>query len=148
MNTFLPFSNFHLTAEVLDRKRLGKQRVECLQILRTLKAGPITDGKKTPWFNHPAVQMWKGYETGLMLYLQEICREWTRLGYKDTCLEKARELGYDYEGHCLVPDWIGNERFHLSHQSNLLRKDPEHYGNFFYSVPDDLPYIWPTKENL
>ena len=173
MQTFLPYSNFHLTAEVLDRKRLGKQRVECLQILRTLKQGewtclsckmPVTHFnehktgyhcyyceaslKRTGWYNHPAVQMWKGYETGLMLYLREICAAWVRLGYKDTCWEKAIEVGFRPpnvgEGF-LLPNWLGNESFHLSHQSNLLRKNPDHYSQFFMGIPNDLPYVWPTK---
>ena len=100
--------------------------------------------EKTPWYNHPAVQMWKSYEAGLMLYLREMCAEWTRLGYKDTCWEKAQELGFQSE-NILLPNWVGNERFHLSHQSNLLRKDHEHYSQFFMGIPDDLPYVWPVQ---
>ena len=42
------------------------------------------------------------------------------------------------------PWWLGNEDFHRSHQSNLLRKDPVHYAIF--DVPDDLPYLWPMEE--
>jgi hypothetical protein len=38
------------------------------------------------------------------------------------------------------PWWFGFEEFHISHQSNLLRKDPIHYKQF--NVPNDLPYIW------
>ena len=33
MQTFLPFPDFQQSAAVLDRVRLGKQRVEALQIL-------------------------------------------------------------------------------------------------------------------
>lgn len=36
MQTFLPYPDFCGTALVLDRKRLGKQRVEALQVLRGL----------------------------------------------------------------------------------------------------------------
>ena len=36
MQTFLPYADFPGSAKVLDRKRLGKQRVECCQILNTL----------------------------------------------------------------------------------------------------------------
>ena len=145
----MPYSNFRLTAEVLDQRRLGKQRVECLQILQTLKKGPYicnNRGKsvRTPWYNHPTVQMWKGYEAGLLLYMQEICSEWSRRGYKDTCWKKAQHLGYRRK-NIFLPDWLGNERFHLSHQSNLLRKYPEHYSQFFIGIPDDLPYVWPIK---
>jgi len=149
MQTFLPYADFSMSAKVLDRQRLGKQRVECLQLLKVLKQGPTqTDGKKTPWYHHPAAQMWKGYETGLMLYLYEICSEWSRRGYKDTCWVKAIEVGFrppNTGQPFLIPDWIGSESFHKSHQSNLLRKNEEHYGQYFLGVPNDLPYVWPSK---
>jgi hypothetical protein len=34
---------------------------------------------------------------------------------------------------------------HDSHRSNLLRKDPQWYGQFGWTVPDDLPYVWPVR---
>ena len=43
-----------------------------------------------------------------------------------------------------LPPWLGDEEFHRSHQSALLRKDPDHYGPLFPGVPDDLEYVWPT----
>jgi Pyrimidine dimer DNA glycosylase len=36
MQTFLPYPDFVACARVLDSRRLGKQRVEALQILRAL----------------------------------------------------------------------------------------------------------------
>ena len=36
MQTFLPYADFIASAEVLDQKRLGKQRVETIQVLRGL----------------------------------------------------------------------------------------------------------------
>lgn len=42
------------------------------------------------------------------------------------------------------PSFIGDEEFHRSHQSNLIRKLPEFYRPLFPGVPDDLPYIWPV----
>ncbi len=50
MQTFLPYVNFHSTARTLDYRRLGKQRVEALQIHN------IVSGKRTTggWINHPA----------------------------------------------------------------------------------------------
>ena len=54
MQTFITSIDFKLCARVLDRQRLGKQRVEVLQILQTLL------GESTGWRNHPCVRMWKG----------------------------------------------------------------------------------------
>ena len=36
MQTFLPFQDFAASAKVLDMKRLGKQRVETLQVLKAI----------------------------------------------------------------------------------------------------------------
>jgi len=33
MQTFVPYANFSESAKVLDRQRLGKQRVETLQVM-------------------------------------------------------------------------------------------------------------------
>ena len=49
MQTFLPYASFIKSAQCLDDKRLGKQRVECLQILKAIK--DVNYG----WRNHPAV---------------------------------------------------------------------------------------------
>jgi len=38
VRTFLPYPEFDRSAAVLDRARLGKQRVEVLQILRGVEA--------------------------------------------------------------------------------------------------------------
>lgn len=36
MQTFLPYPDFKMSAECLDNKRLGKQRSECLIVLRSI----------------------------------------------------------------------------------------------------------------
>lgn len=135
MQTFLPYSNFELSAKTLDRQRLGKQRVETLQILKALEAG--TGG----WANHPATRMWKGHTNALVAYGVAICDEWIGRGYKDTCRDKI--LAYRNNETNDLPDWVGDKAFHRSHRSNLTRKFPEHYSKF-WDEPDDLEYIWPT----
>lgn len=139
MQTFLPSISIVYSAQVLDRQRLGKQRVEALQILRTLQ------GKSSGWINHPAVRMWRGYNHALALYGWTMCDEWLRRGYRDNCLP---EFIVAMEGHdptdVIVPPWIGNKEFHLSHQSNLVRKLPTHYRPYFPDVADNLPYVWPV----
>lgn len=137
MQTFLPFPNFKKSAKVLDRMRLGKQRVETLQILQAFR-------DETRWKNHPAVKMWKGYESSLIVYGQEICREWIRRGYKDTCCNKISSFSLNYPDTNKKPNWLGQKEFHRAHRSNLLRKNYEHYSQFF-SEPSDLPYIWPAE---
>lgn len=136
MQTFLPFPSFVETASALDYRRLGKQRVETLQILRTLT------GESEGWGNHPAVRMWRGYESALALYGLVICAEWVNVrGYRDTCAARIAEFA---RGPARLPEWIGDTDFHRSHASNLIRKDADFYGPRFPGVPSDLPYIWPA----
>lgn len=144
MQTFLPYPDYEQSAHVLDRQRLGKQRVEVLQILNILHE---IQGAKMGWVNHPAVKMWRGYEPQLCAYGIAVCEEWLARRYNDTCLDKIKQhLEWAISAPFDYPPWFGNEAFHLSHQSNLLRKDPDHYRKYFGDkVPLDLPYVWPVK---
>ncbi|KKP50488.1 MAG: hypothetical protein UR43_C0033G0005 [candidate division TM6 bacterium GW2011_GWF2_33_332] len=147
----MPYPDFVKSAQCLDNKRLGKQRVECLQILKALT---IPD---YGWKNHPIVKMWKGYESLLCIYGIKMSEEWIKRGYRDTMLnrynsplitnEEVIVLSKHIEPYpVLYPFWFGNKSFHLSHQSNLLRKDYAHYSKFFIDVPNDLPYQWYNPE--
>lgn len=135
MQTFLPSPDFAESAVVLDRQRLGKQRVEAKQILLAL------ENPSYGWQNHPAVQMWRGYETALATYGWIICSEWRARGYQDTLLPFFSER----MGRAVAdsPFWLGDSIFHRSHRSNLLRKLPLHYRQFWPDEPADLPYVWP-----
>lgn len=152
MQTFIPYDNVVASAQVLDNRRLGKQRVETLQLLRALA------GVTTGWVNHPAAKMWRNHEQALATYGVAICQEWVRRGFKDTCHEKIVAA---YDNHLdakyrngkrpnatsyYLPSWWGDKEVHESHQSNLLRKDSTWYGQFGWSVSDDLPYKWPLCE--
>lgn len=138
VNTFLPFPDYNKSAKALDVKRLGKQRVEALQILKA------NLGKTQGWRNHPAAVMWRGYEGQLFLYTVAICERWIKLGYKDTCLQQAMELCKEIPADRYKrPWWLGKRAFHRSHRSNLKRKDITHYK---FPGPDDLPYVWPRED--
>lgn len=137
MQTFLPYADFAQSAKCLDNKRLGKQRVEALQILKAL-SDPAYG-----WQNHPAVRMWRGHQGMLAHYGFEICTEWKRRGFNDTCREKI--IKYGDLATLIKPLWLGDPAFHASHRSNLLRKLPSHYAQFGWTEPDNLPYVWPVK---
>jgi hypothetical protein len=149
MQTFLPYADFERSARSLDRKRLGKQRVECIQVVRGLTVSDYA------WRHHPAVKMWRGHEEALGSYGVTCCRVWQELGFNDTCADTIRadlaEFGVtllrpqdELARAGALPGWLGDEEFHRAHQSSLLRKDPEFYGPRFPGVPDDLPYVWPA----
>lgn len=138
MQTFLPVPDFDESACVLDWRRLGKQRVEALQILRAL------EDPGYGWQNHPAVRQWRGFTAALRLYKNAMIREWVRRGYRNTMALSASG------GRPKMPPWLGHAGFHLSHRSNLLRKDSAWYTQFGWRIRNDLPYLWPyvLKGNL
>lgn len=136
MQTFMPYADFATSVQTLDDKRLGKQRVEAWQIYRA-----ITD-PEYGWQHHPAVNMWRGYEDALVKYGLFCCIEWINRGK-----EGAKMLGNFvplFVRNPQLPAWVGDNDFHRSHRSNLVRKDAAHYGPLFPNTPDDLPYYWPT----
>lgn len=138
MQTFLPYPSFRKSAAVLDMRRLGKQRVEVLQILNTLH------GVRLGWRNHPAVRMWRGYEDALALYGLLVSREWKLRGHKDTCFEKIGRFVPEGFSHPIRrPPWLGEPRLHISHRAALVRKLPEHYRPLFPDVDPTLEYYWP-----
>ncbi|CAA9390586.1 MAG: hypothetical protein AVDCRST_MAG32-2288 [uncultured Nocardioides sp.] len=150
MQTFLPYADFERSARALDPKRLGKQRVETIQVVRALTV------EGYGWAHHPASLMWKGFEEALGCYGLVCCDVWTRLGFGDTCaatiaadLRAAGVLEIRSQQELAaagaLPPWLGDEPVHASHRSALVRKDPDHYRQLFPDDPDDLPYVWPVR---
>ncbi|MCG5433263.1 MSMEG_6728 family protein [Mycobacterium sp. MYCO198283] len=152
MQTFLPYPGFIDSARVLDQRRLGKQRVETIQVLRALTV------PNYGWRHHPAVAMWAGYEEGLVRYGLDVCDAWVATGRADTCATTLVTDLADATGVTEVrsqdelaaagelPPWLGDPAFHLSHQAALVRKDPELYRPLFPDAPDDIPYLWPASD--
>src|SRR5690349_25158906 len=129
MQTFLPVADFEESARLLDTARLGKQRVETLQILRALELPDYG------WASHPAVLMWRGRVPALVAYGLAMVRVWRERGFADTTEEQIAEFApsvvgrpqADLAADGLLPSWVGDEALHRSHRSNLLAKDPEFY---------------------
>lgn len=143
MQTFLPYESFAESASELDRARLGKQRVETLQILQALNKSKNQSMEKVAWINHPATRMWNGYEPYLVNYGIAICEEWISRGYNDTCLGKIASLGELFP-QSDAPWWIGDERLHVSHRAMLYSKNPEYYAHFASSHELVDEYWWPV----
>lgn len=199
VNTFLVDSDYRKSAQQLDYRRLGKQRVEAYQILNLIqnirllsaKSGiHLISGEKNfqkfvqdikKWYtklgylyiitadetlvecyqdkkeakvgkderlikmgfcNHPAVEMWYGYEDALKEYINAHIEEWVARGYKNTMKTydvKAKEH----------PEWCGWSDIHENHKGALLKKELDrlekpwyqNMQNFVSAKPFD-DYIW------
>src|SRR3712207_2188532 len=154
MQTFLPVADFEESARLLDSPRLGKQRVETLQVLRALELPDYG------WTSHPVVRMWRGRTPALVAYGLATVRIWRERGFADTTHTLIAEFAPDVVGvpqeelarAGMLPSWVGDEALHLSHRSNLLAKEPDFYGPLFQPLfgaePDDLPYLWPEPDDV
>ncbi len=136
MQTFMPLPDYWDSMRTLDKRRLGNQ---------VWREGYTLI--QSHWPHHPAAKMWQGHfdQLGLYLYagtqvMRE--REWYKPKIVDKWAKIYDELRVSFPTSS-IPSWMGNEEFHASHRSNLLRKDPEWYGQFGWTESDDLPYVWP-----
>lgn len=134
MQTFLPLPTFADSMTCLDDKRLGNQ------VYRE-GATLIRGG----WSNHPASKMWRGYEFQLALYCVAGLVELELRGRSYPKWEKYFDQLAVSLPYCSPPWWLGDERLHSSHRANLLRKDPEWYGQFGWTEEPAEGYWWPSK---
>jgi hypothetical protein len=116
MQTFLPYPDFVSSVKALDYRRLGKQRVEAMQLVNSTNKLAANPSAKVGWANHPARTMWRGYLPALKLYHNVCIQEWIDRGYNNT-------MKY----------------------YNLLRKDPSYYSVHGWTEPDNIEYFWPVE---
>ena len=155
MQTFLPYADFARSARTLDRARLGKQRLEVIEILcvttetlpdwlspaaHRMASLALPGGwRYTRHRNHPACRMWRDYPEALTAYFQAIVNEWRARGYRHNLGQPLTRLTLPL----VLPPWLGDERVHLSHRANLVRKNPDYYGPQFPGVQPEEEYYWP-----
>jgi hypothetical protein len=165
MQTFLPFADYRECAHVLDRARLGKQRVECRQLVLLNVQGPtvsrdpetgrplwwIFDAAleyphaSTPWYNHPVARLWRGFEVELCFYGMAMCIEWVNRGYEDAQFSFFAETADRLLGAGFMrarPSWHC-EKAYSFHRGVLLGKAPEHYGKFGWTEVPLIGAKWP-----
>lgn len=132
MQTFLPLPDYKESLRCLDPTRLGNQVYR--EAYTLYKGG---------WPNHPASKMWSGCKYHLGLYILVGCEVLDERGKPVDWLVKEITNDLVNVTNTDPPWWVGYETFHNSHKSNLLRKDYDHYSQFGWLVPTDLPYYWP-----
>jgi hypothetical protein len=148
MQTFVPYPDFQESAAVLDSRRLQKQLLEGRQIYNIVSDQATTKG----WRRHPAVLMWKGYDTAFFHYLTAIKEECVSRGINTLknwqAILDMHEWNWNRGENIVYPPWWGDEKVHQSHRNNLYRKNPDHYPQFkndsFISCCERCNYYWPT----
>jgi len=136
--TFLPYKSFVESAKCLDFRRVGKQRVEAMQIYNIVSGKTVKKG----WRNHPATLMWHGYAPALANYVNIFIDEWISRGYVNT-MQKLDD------SNIVLPHWMQDDetfsKVMNSHRSNLLRKNFAFYSQYRWSLTSDLQYFWPVR---
>lgn len=148
MQTFVPFTDNAMNAAVLDSRRLNKQLLEGRQVYNIL----ATNKRSGAWVNHPAVKMWRNYDTGLFEYLRHIKNECVNRGISTeknwNALVSMHENNWHRGDKSVMPPWWGDVRVHQSHRNNLYVKDPEYYAEFSNDARiaccEKCNYFWPT----
>ena len=138
MQTFLPYTLYPEAAGALDTRRLRKQILEVVQILKAL------DGGRT-WAHHPVTLSWRYNVLSLANYGLWCC---------DTLRARVRENMYPEQYAYLentqwattkdgieAPVWR-QQTLLDSHRGHLYRKDPGYYKAF--AEFKDLPLLYPV----
>lgn len=162
MQTFITHAStdFTLTAQELDSKRLHKNALEAWQLmLANFQLAP--DGSQRVqrgWMNHPATIMWRGYGPVLLAYIEAMVTTWEARGYKSTVYEKAsrtfeqalklgRPMSEEYPPWMVDEAWF--EALASSHRTALLVKNYSWYSQFNWPedtgvAPLEYTYVWGT----
>jgi hypothetical protein len=145
MQTFLPYTDYGLSASALDTRRLGKQVIEAAQMLKALETGTGMGA------HHPATLAWRGHEASLAQYGQACLDEWRyrhgKDGYAAAGALFAKVLvavpGPDdlFPHDVAPPPWL-TDALKRSHRGHLYRKDPWHYAR--WEEHADMPLLYPV----
>jgi hypothetical protein len=146
MQTFLTSANSdpveacRETFNMLDNARLGKQRLEAVQII------------KNQFPNHPATKMWQGHKHALALYASFACIHWRERGKQDTLLPILDGAMRSARSPLVWPWWFGHPAFVRAHQTKLYWKgSPKWVAHLNEMAPRHqvmrMPYLWPDIED-
>ena len=158
MQTFIPYPSYIQSANVLDNRRLNKQRVECFQIYNAIigqryRTNGEYVGPAKGWLNHPAVVMCKKYPYQFLMYSLAVCKACRERGIADKSGIEAFFWDRLKRHEDITPHWITDaetlQKLTFTHRCNLVRKDMKHYGPLFPDVNIinalTVDYHWPRN---
>lgn len=136
----LPYNDFTQSVKILDDDRLRRQRSDVMTLLRAM-----TDSEHRN-HHHPCCRMWRTHGYWVVQYGLAASAEWMARGNTDNTLGELMAWMQDFPASA-KPEWFGDHDLHRSHQSYLVRTNPDRYREHFPIVPADLEMIWPGIEN-
>lgn len=115
------------TAKVLDPRRLNKQIIETIQILRAIS------GQSEVWKNHPVVKMYRSHWDWLILYKE------TLKYYVNGDLENAKFMSNEADKQ--RPDFL-DQNFFDQMKRRLYTKDPGYYSQWSYLGESNINWYY------
>ena len=146
MLTYLPLPDLEGSINCLDTDTLRRQCLDSVSLLDCLS------GFNPLWQQHPAYRMWWGFSPMLCCYAhiahdRHLRRTGSRLlswyELQETVRRRPALMGTP-----VVPPWMGDIRLCVSHQSNLVRIDPERYGSLWPKIKPSPVWCWPWVERV
>ena len=156
MELFFPYYMPENTPDILDKKRLGKQRSDCKLAMRHLLETKSLETNNPGWKKAPNAEMFRcpGGAEYLLRYAVALCDKCDELGISDDTdfrdwFRYAREtLEYidpnrDFDN--AYPWWAGVPEFHASQKMILVSKNVPYYSpRLGVDPPSGEPYrVWP-----
>ena len=123
------------TFEVLDRRRLNKQKIECKQILDAI------DGISKSWKNHPITKSYTPYRKWLMIYL------WLLEEYTSAESDIVMMIHYNKWLWDNRPEFHTDEYFKQM-KRRLYTKDNNHYSQYKDLGESDINWYYVDNEWL
>ena len=152
---------------LLDNKRLGKQRLEAKAIIDILEYYDENDEMpaNTAWTNHPATMMWVGHTNALKVYFNYVLHFWEKRGFKNNyeyydieredveiikCIFEDNVATFEKKANKdTFPIWFCFPPFYLAQRAALIMKDRDYYEEKL-RTPELKPYflkgyLWPSE---
>ena len=154
IQTWLPYPDFRKSAECLDMPELALQRLNVLELMEYYhdieQDSSLPESYQTHDLDdHSIVKMWNGFQLQLCEYGLVCCDEYSvRKSKPDPIYEAIRfhlECATTEDAPFRKPNWFGDPDFHMSHQAELLRLNPDYYASYF-KVDTERELIWPKSD--
>lgn len=135
----LPHKSFEWSARALTDGHLQENMVMIDRVMSAL----LVDG-----YDSEEANIWARYTRALLAYQQATCFEWAQRGGNDYYWNRTRLVFLDAVKDpmaipLILPPWVGYAEMHISHQSYLIRSNPEHYSRQFPGISPNHKIVWP-----
>ena len=134
MQLYLPYPDFEKSVQCLTTNHLNRVRTNC-QLMAKAFLEP------SRWCYHPSFKAWKPYYKAFQYYHDCVVKEWIGRGFNT----KAVLFGAPKPERKDMPWFIGNDRYHSSMRSNLIRLNFTYKERCEWVEDGKQPYLWPNN---